>query len=141
MRNSLSTLFAVAVCAVFAGCGHLDVTPAGPTDRVVTGVVTDNSRSTLPAEAELTVRVVDVSQGENKAEQLGEQTVLNPGTMPVPFRVEFQADDALLRRGVNLEARVSVGGHLWYTTPLAHSVTLASVKDPQVIEVEPTRKH
>jgi uncharacterized lipoprotein YbaY len=55
--------------------------------------------------------------------------------MPVPFRIEFSADDALLRRGVNLEARISVAGRLRYTTTLAHPLTLANAGDSHVVEV------
>jgi uncharacterized lipoprotein YbaY len=135
MKVLLPAFLALCAAAFGSGCHHLDLTPPGSSDRVVTGVVTNGTNAPLPADTEVAVRVVDVSRGEAKIDVLGDQTVVNPGRMPVPFRIEFSADDSLLRRGVTLEARVSVAGRLRYTTKLAHPLTLGNVRDSQVVEV------
>lgn len=135
MKAFRPAFLALCVGAFVAGCTHLDLTPPGSSDRIVTGVVSNNTNAPLPGDTEVVVRVVDVSRGEARAEVLGDQTIVNPGRMPVPFRIEFSAEDARLRRGINLEARISVGGRLRYTTTLAHPLTLANVPDSHVVEV------
>lgn len=118
-----------------AGCGHLDMTPPGSADRVLNAMVTNNTESELPPDTEVMVRVVDLSRGESRGEVLAEETVKNPGRMPVAVRVEYRADDATLRRSVNVEARVSVGGRLRYMTTSAHPITPGNADDTHVIEV------
>ena len=147
----LAVLFAVA------GCAHLDVTPEGSPDRVLNGTV--NVRATLPAGAQILVRVVDISNRElgrpansdlSRADRprpvpvervLGEQTLtLSAATNePVPFRVEYRADDALLRHGLNVEARISVDGKLRHRSVNAHVLTLASSPFPHEVVVDPVQ--
>lgn len=134
MKALLFAGFAVLSLCV-AGCGHLDLTPPGPVDRVLNAVVTNNTQGELPSDTEVTVRVIDLSAGQGRGEVLGEETVMNPGRMPVSVRVEFRAEDLLLRRSVNVEARVAVGGRLRYMTTSAHPVTLGNVNDTHFIEV------
>ncbi len=69
---------------------------------------------------------------------LGEYTqTLATGTSdPVPFRIEYSAEDAVLRRGLNVEVRVSFGGKLRFRTVNAHVVTLASSPFNQTVNVE-----
>ncbi len=141
MKRTLLVFLATYLGLGLAACSHLDTTPRASADRVLTGVVSNNTNAELPANSEVTVRVMDVSQGESRAEVLGEQTIENPGHMPVMYRIEFRAEDALLSRGVNVEARISVGGHLRYTTTSAHPVTPGNVNDSHPLEVTLTAKH
>jgi uncharacterized lipoprotein YbaY len=67
---------------------------------------------------------------------LGSQTVTNPGTAPVPFRVEYHAEDALLRLGLNIEVRVSYGGKVQYYNRNHYAVSLGSVSDTHRISVD-----
>ena len=57
----------------------------------------------------------------------------------VPYRIEFQADDALLRHGVNLDARISYDGRVRYRMLDARALTLSSVRFPQEIAVQPVQ--
>ena len=68
-------------------------------------------------------------------------STLTAGTAePVSFRIEYTADDAMLRRGLNVEARVSFGGKLRYRTINAHVVTLASSAYRQDVAVQPVAR-
>lgn len=141
MKTILVSL--LAVCSTFwlTGCANLDTMGPGAADRVLTGVVTTPSGGAeLPPDAEVTIRVVDLSSGEGRGEVLGEDTILNPGRMPVAFRVEYRAEDAVLMRSVNVEARVAVGGKLRYMTMGGHPVTLGNVNDSHVVVVAPTNR-
>lgn len=131
----------VASLAVLAGaCSHLDMSPPSSFDRVLTGVV-DHAGEDLPSGSEVVVRIVDDSAGVSRPEVLGEATIKNAAKMPVGFRIEYRAEDAQLMRSVNVEARVSIGGRLRFTTTTGHPITLGNVNDAQVISVQEAVKH
>jgi|GEM_PF-546860 uncharacterized lipoprotein YbaY len=164
MKKSLLLSGCAAVAAVLAaGCGHLSLSSAGDPDRVLTGMVQFGGAIPLPPDAEVLVRVVDrtpppppmsdmtaagtmprldqptVPSAAPGPEVLGEQTISNPGSTPVPYRVEYRADDDALRRGLAIEVRVSFGGTVRYINGTQYSVTLSDVSDPHDISVEPAR--
>jgi uncharacterized lipoprotein YbaY len=58
----------------------------------------------------------------------------------VPFRLAYYADDALLRRGLSLEVRISFGGRLRFRTINAHVVTLTSAQYKQDVSVQPVER-
>jgi uncharacterized lipoprotein YbaY len=154
MKSHLLKLL-TALCALTmgAGCGHVDLTPEGSRSRVMSGTL--NTGVALPAGAEVMVRIVAASglpagqtapsdipvvrQNASANEQiLGEfvQKLPAPVTEPVVFRIEYDADDALLRRGLNLEARIYFDGRIRYRTVNAHVVTLTAAHFPQRIELQ-----
>jgi hypothetical protein len=150
-------LIASLVVLVAAGCAHLDTTPAGNPDRVLKGAV--NFNTTVPAGAEIVVRLLEPvggepsrgpgndvpvatqSAGARTERLLGEfRQTLSAGTMqPVPFQFEYRAEDAVLRRGLNVDVRVSVEGKVRLRTISAHVVTLASSPFSQEVWVQPVR--
>lgn len=151
-------LISLGVLAAFlagAGCGTLDVRSEGNPDRVLNGTI--SAGVALPAGAEILVRllappinheatqpaatdipVVTRPTPQTVERVLGEHTqTLTAGTMdPVPFRISYQAEDALLRHGLSLDVRVSVGGRLRFRTINAHVVTLASAPYKQDVSVQ-----
>jgi uncharacterized lipoprotein YbaY len=133
----LLCLVALAAALGFAGCGQLDVTPEGDPARVLTGQVQIGEDVPLPADTVVTVRVVDATAVGVPPLVLGSQTIKNPGVAPVSFRVEYRADDDLLRRGLNVEARVSFGGKIRYFNLNRYAVTLGNAADPHRINVNP----
>src|SRR5580704_17784504 len=109
MRTLLGILSGAAALAL-SGCGQLDLTPEGDPSRVVTGRVEIGEDVALPEDTVVTLRVEDASGIGMPRQVLGSQTIKNPGVAPVPFRVEYRAEDDVLRRGLNIEVRVSMGG-------------------------------
>jgi len=59
---------------------------------------------------------------------------------PVPFRVEYSADDATLRHGLNIDVRVSYDGKLRYRNLRAHALTLGNSPYRQDIIVDPVAR-
>lgn len=133
-------IFALLICTFLAGCGHLEVTPEGDPNRVVTGTVNLRVLTDLPADASVLVRVVDGARTEASLRVLGEQSLTRAGNPPVAFRVEFKADDLRLRRGLNLEARVSFGGQLRYYNINAVGLSAGNIDRPVVIVVDPVAR-
>jgi uncharacterized lipoprotein YbaY len=165
MKNSfLFSGSAVLGALLLAGCGHLSMDTAGNPDRVLNGMVlfSDNN-VVLPPGTELRVTVVDqtppnpavvdaatsttmptfnrqnVAAAAPGPEVLGEQTIRDPGTPPVPFRVEYTADDDRLRHGLAIQVRVSYGGSVRFFNATQYAVTLGDVTDLHQISVEPAR--
>ena len=136
MRHLL-TLPALAAALALSGCGHLDVSPEGSPLRVLTGQVELGDAMALPPDTSVTVRVVDMTAAGMPPQVLGSQTITNPGPAPVPFRVEYTADDETLRRGLNIEARVSFGGKVRYYNVNRYAVTLGNASDPHRVTMTP----
>jgi hypothetical protein len=149
----LSALIVFGALLLVAGCGHVDLTAEGSRSRLLRGTL--QLGQTLPAGAEVLVRViappgggpaVPVVTGSPMARPtpagndqiLGEflQTLTVPATDGMPFQIEFAAEDALLRRGVNLEARVYFNGRVRFRTVNAHVVTANSVHFPQTLPLQ-----
>jgi uncharacterized lipoprotein YbaY len=134
MKSKLAVLAAAAALAL-SGCGQMDLTPEGDPARVLSGTVDIGEESALPADTTVTVRVVDASAAGMPPVVLGSQTITNPGVAPVAFRVEYRAEDELLRQGLNVEVRVSYGGKIRYYNLNKFAVTLGNAADEQRIAV------
>ncbi len=133
MRKTCAVLL-VAAFAAF-GCGHLELSSEGNPLRVLTGQVDLGDSAPLPQDASVTVRVIDASATGMPPEVLGSQTIQNPGATPVAFRVEYRAEDEVLRRGLNIEARVSFGGKVQYYNLNRYVVTLGNASDSHRVTV------
>jgi uncharacterized lipoprotein YbaY len=127
---------ALAALGTLAGCGQLDFTPEGDPSRVLNGEVAIGDAISLPAGTTVTVRVIDTNTQGMPPHVLGAQTITNPGVSPIPFHVEFQAEDDLLRIGLNIEVRVSYGGKVQYFNRNHYAVTLGNVSDTHRISVD-----
>jgi uncharacterized lipoprotein YbaY len=129
-------LLAIAGAGLFQGCGHLNLVPVGEPDRVLVGSIHFSDDVALPADAVVVVRVLDTTRVDMPPQILGEQTIDNPGSPPIPFRVEYTAEDDLLRRGLSIEVRVSYGGRIEYSNANGSLVTFSDVDAPHEIWVQ-----
>ena len=138
MKLFSSGLLVIAMGLLGTGCNNLDLTGPGSAERVVEGaVVIYPADVTLPPGTEVTVRVLDMTRGEGRGEVLGEETITNPASAPIPFHIEYRAEDEVLRRRVTIDARVSTGRTLRYYTASAHPITPGNVNDKHMVEVVP----
>jgi uncharacterized lipoprotein YbaY len=80
--------------------------------------------------------VVDPPKAPPAPQGLGEQTIKAPPAGPVAFRIEYNADDSLLRHGLNLDARISYGGRVRLRTVNTRAVTWGNAGDPHAVWVE-----
>lgn len=158
-RSLLFLLTAGAWFLLTAGCANLEIVKPGDPQRTVNGTVEIRSGTALPEDTVVVVRVMDMAGLEQmrsaasrdlplgdraKAEPvpqvLAEQTIRGARGASVPFRLEFTADDDLLRHGVNIDARISFGGKVRFRTANAHVVTLGNVESPHAVWVEPASR-
>jgi uncharacterized lipoprotein YbaY len=154
-KTPLLLLVSIAGLLLGAGCGNITTTLGGDPNRVMTGTVNYNGDLTLPADAELVIRLMDptgIPQTPNPTNkdlpvlaqakvqpspvQLAEQTIKVTGPGPISFRLEYTASDDMLRHGLTLEARISFGGRVRLRTVNRRAVTLGNANDPHAVRVE-----
>lgn len=113
----LPFLLGAGLCAL-AGCQNIDTTPQPKGDRVLKGTVNYRSDVVLPADAVVTVRLLDISQSPVRI--LSEQTFPWPGSLPIPFQLDYQAEDIQPPQRAGMDARITAGGKLRYynSTPI-----------------------
>jgi uncharacterized lipoprotein YbaY len=157
MKTSSLVFFLAACFALLAGsgCENISTTPGGDSNRVISGTINFNSELTLPPGTEVLVRLVDTAglaqvrtaaskdlpmadrpRTEPTPQVLAEQIIKPTVSGPVPFRLEYTADDAMLRHGLNIEARISYGGRVRLRTVTSRAITLANAAKPQEVWVE-----
>jgi putative lipoprotein len=103
-----------AAVAVFSGGGGM---------ASVTGNVVYRERMALPEEAVVTVQLRDVSLADAPAKVLDEQTIENPGQVPIPFEVQYDQSEIDERHTYTIYARIEDGqGNLMFTTTQSYPV-------------------
>lgn len=152
----LTTVF--IALALSLGCSHIDLRPEGDPNRVLTGTVNVRMNLLPPPDSEVLIRITeppDIASGQVSAgkdmvigeqgtqvrpeQVIAEQVIHAPAAMPVPFRIEYHASDAQLRRGLNVEARISWSGRVRFRNVESQAVTLGDAEAPQAIWVDPVR--
>ncbi len=123
-----------------AGCSHIEIKPEGNPDRVVTGTVNFRVPAELPPGTVVTVRLMGASSSVGAPDVLGQQIITSPIVQPIPFKIEYVAEDALLRLGLSLDARVAIAGKLRFYSVNSYAVTPSNAVDPHEIWVDPTGK-
>ncbi|MFZ1056691.1 MAG: YbaY family lipoprotein [Opitutaceae bacterium] len=136
MKTALGLATAIAAFAL-VGCGHLDLASQGDPMRVLTGQVDLGDAIALPPDTTVTVRILDSTAVGMPPQVLGSQTIQNPGVAPVSFRIEYRAEDDVLIKGLNIDARVSFGGKVQYYNSSSYAVTLGSASENHRISVSP----
>jgi uncharacterized lipoprotein YbaY len=105
---------------------------------------------TPPGQMPLLNQPVTATMGAGAAlgpQELGEQTIKHPvvqrdpgdGHAFIPYRIEYQADDETLRRGLSIEVRISYDGRVRLINSNQYSVMLSDVKDPHTVEADAMR--
>jgi uncharacterized lipoprotein YbaY len=133
--KAVAALAASVAAFALAGCASLDMDSEGNPNRLITGTVNFRSDVSLPPDARVSVRVVDNDSGSLPM-VLGFVDVASPGAPPIPFRLEFSADDARMRHGLNLQVRVAYGGQVHFANIEQYVVTLGNEQDPHRIWVD-----
>ncbi len=136
MRGALAILLC-GLGGLLASCAQIELSPVGNPERVVVGTVDTGREGALPADAVVVVRVVDASNPAAPPQVLGSQTIRSPGVAPIAFRVEYRAEDDLLRQGLNIEARVSYDGRVQFYNVSKHLLALSNATQPHRVAVVP----
>ena len=155
-----AALLAAGALLAAAGCAHLDLTPQGDPERVLTGTINlDGGSRSLPDDAVVLVLVEDAvpprvpaatqadptllrpqPPADMPPEVLGEQSITHPGSIPLSFSVEYQAEASRLEHGLNVEVRISYGGRVQYINKNRYAIRLNDATQPHSIWVSPVTR-
>ncbi len=126
------TLFGIlALLALVANCqtapgpsdGTFEIPSGREPNAAVSGTVTYRERIALTPGATLVVELRDVSLQDAAAPLIAQQTIENPGQVPIEFRVEYSRDDINSRNTYAIQAKIiESDGRLAFTNDTAYDV-------------------
>jgi putative lipoprotein len=106
----------------------------GTMDNVVSGTVTYRQRSALPADAILTVRILDASRADASATVIAEQRVPTAGKqVPIPFDLAYDRSKIQERNRYVVRAEIRDGERLLFTTDTSYPVITQG--NPRSVEI------
>jgi uncharacterized lipoprotein YbaY/heat shock protein HslJ len=146
-RILFTTLCGLALAYVMVACNDPPESTNAEADRVskpsVTGTVSYRERMALSDRAELNVALLDVSRQDVAATVIAEQTVSNPGQVPIRFELTYDPAKIDERMSYSLRATIHDRGRMVFTsdthTPVltrgagreAHMTLVAVPQSPQ----------
>lgn len=103
-------------------------------NAAVTGTVTYLQRIALPEDAVVEVKLADVSLADAPATVIGEQTITNPGQVPIPFVVTYDPAviDPRFTYAIQVRINDGTGNLLWINTSAYNVITN---DNPSTVEV------
>jgi len=112
---------ALALALLAAACSGNRSSPSERT--AVTGFVTYLQRIALPAGAEVTVTLLDVSRADDQALELGREVIGTGGTqVPFAFSIPYEPDAIDPRARYAVRADIRRGEQLLFTTTRSYPV-------------------
>ena len=103
--------------------GEVTPEPRARPNASVTGSVTYRERLALSPGAMLIVQLRDVSLQDASSILIAEQVILNPGQVPIAFKIEYNRDDLNARNTYAVNARIiESDGRLAFTNDTAYDV-------------------
>lgn len=138
----LAGTMVVAAPLMLAGCGKEEETmaqqPEQSEQKILSGEVMYRERMALPPGATVTVTLADVSRMDAPAQVIAQQHIDNPGAVPIPFELRYQAEAITstvpMAYAVRAEIRAEDGSLLWTTTQ-RHTVELAGETAPESVSL------
>ena len=130
---ALSSIASLAICAACAPAPEStnvaadDTSPAmaitSDTSALqITGTVTYRERMALGPTAQVNIQLQDVSRADVAATIIAENTISDPGQVPIHFELEYDPKKIEERNTYVLRAIISDSGHMLFTTDTAYPV-------------------
>lgn len=145
MTNRIQTaiVIAAAILAALSALACQDAAPSEPTpapapeaptsapaaSSSVTGTVSYESASALPPDAELTVRLEDVSRADAASVTIAEQVITNLGQSPIRFEIAYDPADIDERFDYAILARITQGDRLLFINDTVYGVLTRGYPD------------
>ncbi|RTM11256.1 MAG: hypothetical protein EKK31_00280 [Hyphomicrobiales bacterium] len=107
-------------------------------ETTVAGEVVYRERIALPPDAVLVVELADVSLADAPATVIAKRRIAPAGQVPIKFEIGFDPKAIQKGRTYALQARITVGERLMFTTDTSHRLDPLAGK-PQTILVKTAR--
>jgi putative lipoprotein len=138
MKHLTALLLTALALGVTAGCASRQP-PGSDRGPVVSGTVNYRARIALPADAVLTLRLLDVTRPDAPAIVIAEKSVSNPGNPPIAFELPYLPGDIRAGRQIVIDARIEVAGRPRFYAEKPHPVTPDSLYRSHEVWVELTK--
>ena len=125
------------LCLTAIGCTtRKAASPSDPSMRQVMGKITYLQKVAMPADAVVEVQIEDQ---DASAVVIGEQTIVNPGQVPVSFSIDYDPSRIDENHTYVVRAKIMSGGELlWQNTTSYPVITKGSPSSVEVV-VQPTK--
>lgn len=140
MKNVVIAISFVLLCMIAIGCmTRKAASPSDPSMRQVMGKITYLQKIAMPADAVVEVQIEDVSRQDAPAVVIGEQTIVNPGQVPVSFSIDYDPARIDENNTYVVRAKIVSGGELlWQNTTSYPVITKGNPSSVDVI-VQPAK--
>ncbi len=138
MISRFAELFLFGVAPLLIGLA-LVPTISLAAQTTIKGDILYRERIALPPNAVATVKLVDVSLADAPAKVVAEQTIDPAGQVPIPFSLTFDAAGIQSGQTHALQARIMVGGTLWFITDTRHAIDPDAGSRPQTLVLKMVR--
>jgi putative lipoprotein len=119
-RFYVAIIILLALGACTSGTSTIQTKASEVTE--VTGTITYRERMTLTADAEVEVKLLDVSLADVAAVELASLLITNPGQVPIAFKLEFNPAEIEERNTYVIRADIRDRGRRMFTTDTAYPV-------------------
>ena len=102
-------------------------------ERTVAGEVVYRERIALPPDALLVVELADVSLADAPATVIAKRRIAPAGNVPIKFEIGFDPKAIQQGRTYALQARITVGERLMFTTDTSHRLDPLAGKPQTVV--------
>jgi len=130
MRPNATILIAVTLSSI-VGCQRSEAPEEGV--ATLTGTVTYLQRIALPPDAVVHVSLADISLQDAEAQKIAEQTITEPGQVPIPFELTYDAEIIDPAHTYAVQARISAGGRLLFIN--THAIHVITRGPPTRVEI------
>ncbi len=89
-------------------------TSGGNETAVLEGTIAYRQRMTLPKDATVVVKLVDLSHGSSKSAVVSQHSFLAQGQVPIRFSLPYDPSRVSAQYAYGVEARILVDGALWF---------------------------
>src|SRR5262245_60121684 len=135
MKLLVALFCSLAILSVGAGCTKkAPASPSALASARITGKITYLEKMALPADALIEVQLEDTSRQDAAGEVIGEQTILNPGQVPVSFSIDYDPARIVSGHSYGIRAKILSNGQLLYTNSTAVPV-ITNGKPAKNVEV------
>lgn len=109
----------LGIFLLLPGCEPSNTEPAPaakPADGVVSGTITYRQKIALPQDAVVKIEIIDASERVRDFVIVAEQTIKNPGAVPIKFQISYPPDKIDPNHQYRLHVRIEDGaGHTLFT--------------------------
>lgn len=136
----LLTLSLLVISMVLSACTTSGGTDSGDTVdlNVISGSVAYRERIAMPADAVITVQLLDISKQDSRATVIAEQRIRPSREVPIPFTLAYNRAQIDRRGTYSVAATIEVDGEVvWRTT--GASLVITNGNPTENIELVVTR--